>query len=34
MEKEILSEEKLMHEYQEWEKDYTEKQTEMYEQNF
>ena len=30
MEEDILSEEELMHEYQEWEEDYAEKQTEVY----
>lgn len=30
MEEEILSEEELMHLYQEWEEDYAEMQAEMY----
>lgn len=34
MEEEILSEEELLHLYQEWEEDYAEMQAEMYEQNF
>lgn len=29
-----ISEEEQMHEYQEWQEDYAEMQTEFYEQNF
>lgn len=32
MDEEILSEEETMHEYQEWQADYAEKQAEQYEE--